>query len=844
MQSRHGSRTNDGGGGANALRIDILWGMEAPLDEPFKGKGGQVRTFRHLLPWAGAVSTLALATVATSPAKAAETGSGMNTETQSHVADDLRAQAASQFNFAIAPGPLGMVLDQIAAQSGSRYSLARAAVAGISSPGVKGRMGLAAAVARALEGTGWKVASLNSGEIRLARVDAGGSQDEIVVSARLQGFKENFSSVASHTNTPLRETPSTVDVVTKDILESQNAFSLGEAVRNIPGAIFQAGGSPNQVRLGPTTTAGVTFTNGLQNGALADNLPTVMVDSIEVLKGPSSLLTGTEVSGGLLNYVLKKANGITPQDISIGVGSDFETIASADVSGSVPLGEHLYYRMIGFAQHAQEGAAGGNNPYQYVLSPMIGYRSDNTTFDLGGQYFQQRDVLARKSFTAADGSIIPFGDSLPPDSAAIVDFKQVSYGVEHTFVDTPDWTMKLKAEGLYQTGTATFSVAQPSPSFRNPLAVVAISFYEPNTTNSDYIQLYNKFDTGPIQHQLIVAGSYYGTSDSQYVGDTVSFVTLGSPAALPDVVRTGDHIREVSHEFGAIIQDQMTWGPLHAMVGVRKSWYKDKKRQASETDFTRETAQHWSPSGGLVLDVTKWASIYGQYSDSFSPVNPGSISVDGQIFSAPVVTKRYELGFKSSFFNDRLDVTGSVHKTKVGSEPVDDPNNFGFSILESGEREKGFEVSVSGSISPTFKITAGYAHDTGKFTGLGPIDQSPHNVANLWLLKTFKLGERSKINLGFGGNYHDGYYLVDANADPSICDTQPAACNGSLNPLTFYHRKSYQLNGTLGYAIEKYTVNLAVNNLLGRREFTLSDSNYLLTQAPGRTFRLVVDAKF
>jgi outer membrane receptor protein involved in Fe transport len=759
--------------------------------------------------------------------------------------DDLRGQPVTTFNFKVAPGSLAAVLDGISAQSGAKYRTEGGALAGAASPGVVGRMGLREAVAQALAGTGWQVVSFDNGEIRLApqaETPGAGEAGAVIVTARRQAFKENFSSVGTLTNTPLHETPATVDTVTQDVLESRNAYSLGEAIQNIPGAVFQEGGAPNQIVLGPTSTGGVTFTDGLRNGALADNEPTVLMESVEVLKGPASLLTGTEVGGALLNYVPKRASGITPTEVSAGYGSGNEETVSADVSGAIPHVDNLYFRVIGLAQHADENPAGGNRPYQYVVSPMLGYRSDNTKIDLSAQYFAQETPFARRDYMtlsptapSANGRIQSYGSIYNPDNLILTHFAQVGYNFEQTLLTTPDLTLEFRAKGVYQTGDRAIAAGTPALFLGPFVGVVSISEYDPETTNSHHVDLYSKFNTGPLEHQFIIGADYSVEDERRADAATVAFVPLGSPApSLPAVPYDAPKEDLWTEQYGIVFQDQVNWGPVHALIGERYSWFDDRTTQPGGAPADAKVDK-WTPSVGLVLDITKAVAIYGSYNQQFSPQPAGTVTASGALIPPSLVT-RYEAGVKASLFADRLDLNASVFSYTTSDEALTDPTNPFVSIAGPGEKSSGFEFAGAGSITSTLKVTAGYTYTTGSFVGGLPITDAPMNVANFWAVKTFDIGDRSKIDVGFGGNYNDGYYMNQVGV--------PAPSNPSLLRAIKFNRDTLSFSGALGYTLGRVRFNLTVNNLFDQKNYALSSSNLLLERAEPRTFRFMVDARF
>jgi TonB-dependent siderophore receptor len=772
------------------------------------------------------------ALVAASPLLAQEvapSGSADNTGEQSgRGQEDLRGVPQPVFNFDVKPGNLRTVLDDISAQSGSKYRSQSGAIPDVQSPGTSGRMTLHEAVVRALSGTGIRVVDVRRGEIRLAAIDESGSDGEIVVTARRSAFKNNFSSAATRTDTPLRQVPATVNSVTTEVLATRNAFSLGEAMRNIPGAIFQGAASPNQVRFGPQSTGGVTFTDGLRNGSLNDNTATAMIDSIEVVKGPASLLSGTQVGGGLVNYVPKRANGISPPELSLGIGTGREILASADVGGAVPGVDNLYFRVIAFAQNADENPAGGNNPYQYVVSPMLGYRSDSTSIDLNFQYSKQRVTFARRDYLPVGGTeILSLRGLYNPDARAVVEYKQVGYNVEQALTSSADFTLKLRARGLYQDGEK--QIAAGAVAAVNPVTgiftVAGISQYAPEWTTSHAADLYAKFETGPLEHQFIVGGDFTKKQFSRATGVVVAALPITGLAPVAPIPFAGARSDEPSRQYGVFIQDQINWGPVHLLLGLRQSWFDSSTRQAGATRVTLVESKKLTPTVGAVFDVSKAISVYASYTQAFTPASASQTTISGDPLP-PTLQTRYEAGIKTGFFDDRLDLNLSVFKVTTDNEARADIANPGFFVPGPGRKAKGFEISAVGSLSPTLKLSAGYTYTEGKLVNGDPLDQSPKNVANLWIVKTIPVGDTSSLDVGFGGNYFDKFFV------------------GATASRFLFDREYLSVDGSIAYKVDNLRLNLTVSNLFDRRNYALSGALFQLERSPPRVVRLVLSTSF
>ena len=122
-------------------------------------------------------------------------------------------------------------------------------------------------------------------------------------------YKAESATTATKTDTPLRDVPQSVSVVTESLVKSQNAFNLRDALKNVSGLTIAAaeGG-----RTGDSITLrGFAANSDLYLDGVKDNSQyfrdTFFLERVEVLKGPSSVLFGRGATGGVINSITRKA---------------------------------------------------------------------------------------------------------------------------------------------------------------------------------------------------------------------------------------------------------------------------------------------------------------------------------------------------------------------------------------------------------------------------------------------------------------------------------------------------------------------------------------------------------
>src|SRR4051812_36175361 len=124
-------------------------------------------------------------------------------------------------------------------------------------------------------------------------------------------FKADTSSVGGKGDPVLiRDVPQSLTVINRAVMDSQGAASLSDVLRNVPGITLGAaeGGSiGNNINLRGFSARTDLYLDGVRDrGQYYRDV--FSLDSIEVLKGPSSMLFGRGSTGGVINQVSKLPN--------------------------------------------------------------------------------------------------------------------------------------------------------------------------------------------------------------------------------------------------------------------------------------------------------------------------------------------------------------------------------------------------------------------------------------------------------------------------------------------------------------------------------------------------------
>ena len=466
---------------------------------------------------------------------------------------DKSADSHNQ-RFNIAPQPLYSALNRLAEQSGVQFVYSADMVKGLDSPGVSGNYSLSAALTKLLAGSGlgYQLGKGNTVTLQnwlkpVAATQADKPQSaETLPTVKVSGKTEGYdydstdpynksyivtnSSTATKTDTPIFDTPVSVQVIPRTVMDDQKTTRLKDALENVSG-----------VRAQPTLGEGNGyiirgFRNGrvYRNGLLAngDGYPSEFdagnVQSIDVLKGPAAVLFGRIEPGGLINISTKKPLDIPYYSLEQQFGSYDLYRTQWDATGPVTDDNKLLYRFTGAYQN--------NDSFRdfvftdrVMVNPSITWRpTDKTDLTLSVEGLDQ-DYQSDFGIPAIGTrpAPIPISRSLDDPNSPVdhISKTQVSTEINHRFND--DWEIHNRFLASFDDEYSAFF--NPAPTFgpaEDALLANGImkrNIFGDTTENELYttnLDLTGKFQLGFSKHQVLVGFDYYTTTQKyHYFGE-------------------------------------------------------------------------------------------------------------------------------------------------------------------------------------------------------------------------------------------------------------------------------------------------------------------------------------
>ena len=350
-----------------------------------------------------------------------------------HAADDVPSghaaaeQGAPVFRFAISPGPLEPALRQFESATGFAVRVAPDLVGNLTTDGATGTLTAAQALDRMLSGTSLSFRAVDAKtyavEIRL-------SGDAVQVT----GMPEKPSS--DKYTAPLIETPQTIQVIPRTLLDEQGAMTLTDALRNVPGITMQAGEGG-----GASNTSGDMFNMrgfSANNSLFVDNVrddgmlarDVFNLEQIEVFSGPTGSDVGRTNAAGYINLATKVPQRAAARSGSLTYGSASQVRVTADLNQPLPMGQRgTFFGNAAIRVNAlwQDGGVAGRNEARREsksIAPSIAFGlSTPTRATLSAQIMRQ-DNLADYGLPAAAS---PVGPLTPISALAATPVDQSNY---------------------------------------------------------------------------------------------------------------------------------------------------------------------------------------------------------------------------------------------------------------------------------------------------------------------------------------------------------------------------------------------------------------------------------
>ncbi|WNV06001.1 TonB-dependent receptor [Candidatus Methylospira mobilis] len=607
------------------------------------------------------------------------------------------------------------------------------------------------------------------GKVTVSASDAGGTAFDLPED-RLNYALPN-ASTATKTNTPIMETPASIQTVPRAVMDDQQVVRVEDALKNVAGVQGDTEYYVNALIRGFNINS-ATYRNGLLAQSVS-SLETANLSRIEVVKGALSTLYGRMNAGGLIDLITKRPEELAHYSLQQQFGSYSLYRTTLDATGPLMKDKSLLYR-LNLAYKANNSFRDYVSADHIFVNPSITWRP-NDAFDFNANMEYQHDNWINDSYLVAyKGAILklPIGSYLGDGTAAqsipnTENRKLAAYDWNYRFND--DWKLTNRfmfSNEIYQNPIFNGLAMLNASTLQMGLGYGNLYYNNTFTTNLD---LTGQFDTGFMHHSILLGFDYYN-----YSSNSTPSHQGPVPSILPNVYIYAPYqtnplnlaaapvnfsYKQISKWDGLYLQDQIIlWDDVHVLLGGRWDWaaYGSAAgggKALNTFSVPTVSGNTFKPRAGLLYQPWDWGSAYFNYTESFG-LNNG-ISTTGQAF-APQTAVQYEFGVKTEIFDKRLLTTLALYSITQNNLLEPDPRNPLFSIAVGQARSKGVEFQTQGEVTKNISLIGGYSYDVAKITQAtdGTQGNMLPNVAlnsgSLWTKYQFDNDVLPGLSLGTG----------------------------------------------------------------------------------------------
>ena len=492
-------------------------------------------------------------------------------------------------------------------------------------------------------------------------VTASSSEDP---TAPVKGIVATKTLSATKTAAGLVKTPQSVSVITRDQMAALDVTSVSQALRYSAGVFTEYRGSSN--RNDEVFVRGFSYVpkylDGLSYGATASSQTGTMdpwlLERVELVRGPASVLFGQVNPGGLISMTSKRPTSQPVHEIQFRTGNDNLAEGAFDLGGPLSDDGHLLYRLNGIARSQNSQVEDYKETRVAIAPALTWYPNDATRFTLLTSYQKDPDAGYRNflprygTVNNVDGSYIPrdFNVSDPSYNQSWREQTLIGYEFEHQLNDM----LTLRQNARYGTIKQKYRYLVYSSSEANSSVLSRRAQHEERQTDEFGIdnQLEAQFATGQLAHTILSGLDYKTSKDKQYLGRAGgSQYDLDWRAPVYGVkvdestFRTASDEQQNLDQVGLYLQDQLSLENWELLLSGRYDWAEVRTTDFTDSSRSQKNDSKFTWRTGLLYAFDFGLSPYISYSTSFEP-NLQTNRAPGVAPFDPSEGKQLEVGVK------------------------------------------------------------------------------------------------------------------------------------------------------------------------------------------------------
>ena len=520
----------------------------------------------------------------------------------------------------------------------------------------------------------------------------------VTINLRLSAIAETMVVSAAQVDQPLSRTPDSITVIAGAELDARQQFTLGAALRSVPGLTLQQSGGPGTLTSlftrGGESDYTLVLVDGVRVNAFGGGLdlsqvPLQNIDRVEVVRGPQSALYGSDAIAGVINIVTRTGGNPSAQAHVEG-GSRSMVRGAASTAGEArgtrwQLGAHRM-QDDGFTGTTEDGEQVTNDDArQSEVSGAAGWRHTGSGADiLGNVHYLDTDR----------GSPGPFGSD-PMNRYEAVD--RVARSLTSRISGGARWVQPWFGPASRIRQRVEFDRADYDLTFRSRFGESAS-----HTTRSH----------ARVQTDVAASAAFGISGGVDWLGERggSTFITAGDASEVPVD-------RSVLGFFGEGRWNAGERATLSAGVRAdriaRSALAGDPLAFQPRPDFPEEVITSVNPKVAGSVMMVGGIRLHGAFGTGIRPPDAFEIAFTDNSGLKPERSSSAEVGVShllaagavhvdaTAFFNDYSDLIIAVGRTFSGVSRYRTDNI-------SNARARGAEISAAWRLTPMFDLRGSY----------------------------------------------------------------------------------------------------------------------------------------
>lgn len=562
-------------------------------------------------------------------------------------------------------------------------------------------------------------------------------------------------------NQDVMDTPFNITNYTQELIQNQQAASVGEVLQNDPSVRVARGfGNFQQVyivRGFPVYSDDMAY-NGLYGLLPRQYLSAELIERVEVLRGANTFLNGAAPGGsgigGAINIIPKRALNEDLTQATVGIETGGQTYLAADLSRRFGPDRSSGIR-LNVARRDGDTAIDREQRETGLVAIGLDHRARDWRVSADVGYQDHRLDATRPSVTP--GPLLTAVPT-PPDASAnfsqpwTYSYERDLFGTVRGEFDLSDTVTAWAAIGARQ-GDEDNDLASPTVlNAAGDMSTYRFTNARRDTIATGEVGVRASLRTGSVGHTLVASAAVYDGKERNAFGmsDFAGFPgNLYRPVDAPPPAYSfvgGDLNNPLV--VGRVKTRSLAVADTLAFADERVLLILGARHQTLENhvyDYNtgvEDATQSYdksrvSPAVGLVVKPSERLSLYANYVESLAkgPTAPSGTQNVGEVFD-PYVSKQTEIGAKFEW--ERLGASVAVFSTdKPNSRTVN--NVFG---VVGEQRNRGVEFSLYGEAARGVRVLGGLTLlrtkivDTGDATTEGKqaigVPKTQLNIGGEW----------------------------------------------------------------------------------------------------------------